>query len=149
MITPLKYPLAKLLKEKGFEYTQTEDNDYELGRHSYSKHYKSGEIYPLSHYYFDTNGNSVQWIDLHTNAPNISDIVMWLYEKHGIWIECNHCGTFNEFTFKISELNKKNIRKKPHYMNDFGKGFRLLVKAYEAAIEYTLNNLINNEIKVD
>jgi hypothetical protein len=71
-----------------------------------------------------------------------AEVCMWLYEKHGIWIEVQHCGTFNQFSFKISKLNKKNIKKEPHYVYPFGKGFNSPTEAYESAIKYTLENLI-------
>lgn len=125
------YTLAKLLKEKGFEYLQTEDNDYELGRHSYFKHYKSGEIHPLSHYYFDTSPNSVQWTNLNINAPTIADVIMWLYEKHDIWIVV--FPTEENWTFDI--FNKIECVKSESFINS-------PTEAYEAAIEYTLTKLI-------
>jgi hypothetical protein len=86
MTTPVTFEIAKLLKEKGF------DNE--------SAHYynEKGEML------FDTYFPSLQPTkpDVYYDAPTLVDVVMWLYEKHGIWI----------------------------------------AEACEAAIDYTLNNLI-------
>jgi len=72
----------------------------------------------------------------------IADVIMWLYAKHGVWIEVQHCGTFNQFGFKISKLDKNNIRIEPSHIHPFGKGFTSPTEAYTAAIEYTLKHLI-------
>ena len=69
-------------------------------------------------------------------APNIGDVVMWLYEKHGIWI-----------VILPELLNGTEIR---YYPSVFEQGigedvesyFNSPTEAYEAAIEYTLKELI-------
>ena len=120
----VNFETAKFLKDvKGFE---PESKAFYDG---------SGELF-----YYSYSNNVMQ--RFRYAAPTIAEVVMWLYEKYGIWIECNHCGTFNEFTFKVSKLNKKNRKKEPHYMHDFGKGFNSPTEAYEAAILYCLTNLI-------
>lgn len=66
--------------------------------------------------------------------PTISEIVMWLYEKHGIWIWVEPTGINDKFCYK--------------YRLSDGDGTKVLewfkspTKAYEGAIEYTLKNLI-------
>jgi hypothetical protein len=69
-------------------------------------------------------------------------VVEWLRVNHGIWVEVNHCGTFNEFAFKICKLNNKNVKTEPHYISDYGKGWNVPQEAYSAAFDYVLNNLI-------
>ena len=63
---------------------------------------------------------------------------MWLYEKHGIWISIScDCGNDNLFYSKI-------------FSTEIGierciwtiRGKNSPTEAYEAAIEYTLKNLI-------
>ena len=86
--------------------------------------------------------------------PTTADVVMWLYEKHGIWI--NVCPTIIEynsrkdcigFIYLITKL-KTYLENGKMYGND-DKGifsnsyyYNSPTEAYESAIEYTLNNLI-------
>ena len=65
--------------------------------------------------------------------PTIGDVVMWLYKKHGIWIEVIETDLFNKFFFQIKR--KDNTRLK-------NGDFNSPTEAYEAAIEYVLTNLI-------
>lgn len=78
-------------------------------------------------------------------APTITDVIMWLYEKHGIWI-CVYTmdkwlpnGNDREqlFDYGIKQMKRGliDISKKPEEFNS-------PKEAYEAAIEYVLNNLI-------
>ena len=65
--------------------------------------------------------------------PTISDVIMWLYEKHGIWVNIGFSGDESCYlmvTNKIGEIKWNE------------KGFKSPTEAYEAAIEYTLKNLI-------
>lgn len=67
----------------------------------------------------------------------IADVVMWLYEKHGIWtvVNVNIMGSWYFEHFDLKE--KRNAQFKPtdtHYDSP--------TEAYEAAIIYTLKNLI-------
>lgn len=87
-------------------------------------------------YVFTTVGN-VERVPL--NIPTIVEVVMWLYETHGVWIECLHRGDMGDFTFKVSKL-KKGWRTEPHYIHE--KGFNSPTGVYESAIIYTLENLI-------
>ena len=67
------------------------------------------------------------------NIPEIGDIVMWLYEKHGIWIsvwryrdyaaDCNDC-----YSFKHNYSGSTT--------------FKTPTEAYSSAILYILNNLV-------
>ena len=68
--------------------------------------------------------------------PTIADVVMWLYEKHGIWISVKkdyHNGALLGFESMIDNEDG---------FIDCGT-FDTSNEAYEAAIEYTLNSLIN------
>ena len=85
----------------------------------------------------------------------IADVVMWIYEKHGIWInvcpiiiEYNYTKDCINFTYLITKL-KTYLENGKMYGND-DKGifsnsyyYDSPTEAYEAAIEYTLNNFIN------
>ena len=72
------------------------------------------------------------------SAPTIVEVVMWLYEKHGIWIIPSY------------ELNIENHKKEWFWIaikdgEEIAyqyRDFNSPTEAYEAAIDYTLNNLI-------
>lgn len=66
--------LAKLLKAKGF--------DVEQGKRYSMSMYGSQEIPQLERY------NEVKWnlYDDYYLAPTIAEVIMWLYEKHSVWI---------------------------------------------------------------
>jgi hypothetical protein len=131
MNTPVGIKIAKLLKEKKFDWLDEEDIEYANGKHFYCKHYKTNEIVAIPELYGETNHNGVQqWIPLHICAPRVSEIIMWLYEKHGIWIAVFTC---KNFMFDV--INKDEI---VYTELDFNSP----TEAYEAAIEYCLTELI-------
>lgn len=70
--------------------------------------------------------------------PTIAEVVIWLYEKHGIWIGVI-CDVGNDllFTFKIYSTK---IGEERCIVN--GNMYESPIEAYEAGIDYTLNNLI-------
>ena len=88
--------------------------------------------------------------DFESSYPTIAEVVMWLYEKHGVWISTK--GDDNK-TFKY-ELHVWNWYEPEKTFRQghvsFGNGvwdtdsepFNSPTETYEAAIEYTLNNLI-------
>ena len=119
MTTPVKFELAKLLKTKGF--------DEQLK------------------YYYDSFGDigssnvKVNWNEseeLLCSAPTIAEVVMWLYEKYEIWIWVEREDTTNEFEWLCRYENEGSCK---DYDDKF---YNSPTEAYEAAIEYCLNNLI-------
>lgn len=72
----------------------------------------------------------------------ISEAVMWLYEKHGIWVSVGlyvHLGNVSQFQFTIESQKSKSINSIVQLnINPFDS----LKETYEAAILYTLNKLI-------
>lgn len=123
----VKFEIAKLLKEKGFDES------------TYSFFFDDVPNSPI------TKNERIQYNKIYKSisAPTISEVVMWLYEKHEIWINVDISGTFakntieGEFYYKVIKNNKEV---QPGFlMQDF---FNSPTEAYEAAIEYTLNNLI-------
>lgn len=112
MNTPVSFPLAKLLKEKGF---------IERAEKRYGT--KSGILYN------DAVINDLE-DDVFIAAPTISDVVMWIYNKNGIWISPyqyrDHAADANDvFVFRTHQTGMQE--------------FKSPSKAYEAAIEVTLN----------
>ena len=138
MNTPVKFELAKLLKEKGFDKITTSayhKNSAELVFTDWNNIESNDDILiPES---FNTDKDS--WL---ISAPTIADVVMWLYEKHNIWIyvDSHEFGKWC-YNFKFNRPNKLH----PHITENgqFGlDDYNSPTEAYEAAIEYTLKNLI-------
>lgn len=128
MNTLVSFELAKLLKEKGF------DNE--------SAHYynEKGEML------FDVDYPSLQPTkpDVYYDNPTIAEVVMWLYEKHGIWIVINpHKGEndlgkpFMEFDPEVWTFTNECV-----WHNTGLLYFNSPTEAYEAAIKYCLTKLI-------
>ena len=124
MNTPISFELAKLLKEKGFNL-------------------------PTIKYYVDKNtcvdclpakidGSYPTNDDMITDwcsAPIISEVVMWLCEKHRIWIEVI-VESPNYFGYSVCNI-KNNTSQDGDYVS-----YDSPTEAYEAAIEYVLTTLI-------
>lgn len=128
MTTPITFPIAKLLKEKGF------DNNRCIKKY-------------IGHHLEELNGNRINSI---ISAPTIAEVVMWLYDKHGIWIQVtvntiwvgrkkepeakyNSEVVSQNRNLKVRSLITRKVRIEPYDSP---------TEAYESAIEYTLNNLI-------
>ena len=139
MNTPVSFPLAKLLMEKGFD---------EPCSHAYKEHES-----PVLYIHQDKKYNNSfkkEWrntvrknsqmdnaIINRYSAPTIVEVIMWLYQKHGIWIEVRFLESFKTFYFELININ--NLKG----MTSKGENhFNSPTEAYEAAIEYALNNLI-------
>ena len=123
MNTPVSFEIAKLLKEKGFDLPcrllYKSEKELEEG---------IGVDYDWNR--FDSY-----------SAPTIAEVVMWLYEKHGIWIRVtpkpySHFLTHWRWEHMSTDYSTRNCgwEKVKDYMTP--------TEAYEAAIIYTLKNLI-------
>src|SRR5574343_935867 len=121
MNTVISFEVAKLLKEK--EFDEVTDLIY-MTNHTSEVLFEN--INGLKH--LDGNNPFV-------SAPTIAEVVMWLYEKHGIWIDVVLSRNEKQFTFMIQSLSFDANK----FLNEY---FNSPTEAYEAAIEYTLNNLI-------
>jgi len=144
MNTPVSFPLAKLLKEKGFDkqcsnfYTNPRCKMFGIDEH--------GRYYPIKNKAKNLwiSGNAATLDSKHVYyAPTIAEVVMWLYEKHGIWIY-PYCAGNNKFHWGIAN-SKTGVIIKNSYKKDKNtlfEGFNSPTEAYEVAIEYTLNKLI-------
>lgn len=125
MNTPVSFELAKLLKKKEF----LDKNIYGEVRLSQPKFYDNdGIIHNIKDAFEKTELNLRKCY----NAPTISVVVMWLHEKHGIWIYALRMNQ-KEFYWSI-DTDKKEFTS--------GENFKTPTKAYEAAIEYILKNLL-------
>jgi hypothetical protein len=148
MNTPVSFELAKLLKEKGFSwecsqfYCKTKNDkkfylttgtEYESDRDCIwdwnLNGGKSGTLTKTIPYPNDTNA-------IYYSAPTISDVVMWLYEKHGFWCYVYTNGKLWYPCIQYSSLGDMAV-----LSGKIGL-FNSPTEAYEAGIEYTLKNLI-------
>lgn len=111
MNTPITFKLAKLLKEK--EYNVYNPKQYN-GHNDYLYNYTESQCKLFGDVYY---------------APIIAEVIMWLYEEHGIWIEVT-----TDFNDKFCWLIKKANASLLNYNSP--------TEAYSKAIEYTLINLI-------
>ena len=116
----------QLLFDKGWRYELSESYDPELGgtrvNHSLGEQRWN-------------EGKNLTYVDI-----TIAEVVMWLYEKHGIWIQPyrtdDNSDNYPLFWCEIN--NKGSIIESTH----FGGWFESPTEAYGAAIEYVLKNLI-------
>ena len=97
----VNFEIAKLLKEKGINLLSSK------------LMYASNGKLTDSIYDFD------EWCF----APTIAEVVMWLYEKHGVWTVVN-----------VKSLITRKVRIEPYDSP---------IEAYEEAIKYGLTNLIS------
>ena len=120
----VSFPIAKLLNEKGIIFK--------------TKLYYSSE----------TKVTSVSYNEF--AAPTIADVVMWFYEKHGIWIsvggDCDYKFKFEIHTWKWYEPEKSYRLGHTVLGETFwdcrSKEFSSPTEAYEAAFIHLLKNVI-------
>lgn len=132
----VSFKLALLLDEKKFgEYNLTEyhynrEDYYRQGKLCIEKgHLLHNEDYPYNVY----NGQ--------LNAPTIAEVLMWLYEKHGVWInvDVDINGKFRHIVRKYNSNDKAWEVIKSFTISEYCNS---PTEAYEAAIKYTLENLV-------
>lgn len=120
MNTPVSSKIKQLLYDKGFRY--------EVGRDEITCSRVKQSLAEQR-----WNEGDLSYVDITT-----AEVVMWLYEKHGIWIGVI-CDVGNDllFTFKIYSTK---IGEERCIVN--GNMYESPTEAHEAAIEYTLKNLL-------
>lgn len=129
MNTPLSFQIAKLLKEKMIKIDTDESLFYKDEVSNIKEHQIKNRdvLYTYEGYgIYQPDENEYQ-------TYRISEFVMWLHEKHGIWTISRKAVGINKWFYTIYKnddaVHSEYVYKSP-------------TKAYEAAIEYTLNNLI-------
>ena len=120
MNTHVDFEIAKLLKEKGFDIPMSR------AYHVESKHLL---------FAFSAKSNN-EFEDIHITAPTITETVMWLYEKHKIWIEVR------KHTRDMLLCFSPYIDNTPINSDVFFNDYDSPTEAYEAGIEHTLKHLI-------
>lgn len=137
MNTPVSFPIAKQLKEKGFDYHLLY-NDF-ANEYDYFDRSVQGRVH-VSDFPEDKFPDSNKWIPV----PYISQVVTWLYNKHSIWIVVNPSNgeddlgkPFIEFDPEVWSFTNECI-----FHNAKLLYFNSPSEAYLAAIEYVLTELI-------
>lgn len=152
MNTPIKFELAKLLKEKLFSWEC--ENFYKKGKHDKKFYLSTGIEY-------DSDKNLIWDWNLHGgksgmltkiipypnedsaiyySAPTIAEIVMWLYEKHEIWIQVKPGGKLETWDFIVQK--KDNTFAVSYFeIKQHKPFFNSPTEAYEEGIKYVLNNM--------
>ena len=137
MNTPVVFKIAKLLKEKGFDretlhfYTNPRCKMFGIDEH--------GRYYPIKNKAKTLwiSGNAATLDSRHVYyAPIIAEVVMWLHEKHGVWIEVRK-HTRNGLLCLSPYIDNKPVNE-DIFFNDYDTP----TEAYEAAIKYVLTNLL-------
>lgn len=132
MITPISFELAKLLREKGFDrYCRsgyTEKGDVYL-------HQGGQEFVKNGHGYYE--GSNYNGGEFYCSAPTVAQIIMWLYEKYGIWIYSFRVKNYEEVKWYYTIETTEDILLYSPMLT-----FNNPIEALEAGIEYVLTTLI-------
>lgn len=147
MIQEVNLNLAKLLKIKGYSWEC--EKFYQKYKHDKNFYLSTGIEYGSDiNCMWDWNlnggksGTLLKTIpypndsdSIYYSAPIIAEVIMWLYEKHNIWICVSNVPFENHFTFEYSINNKEKCLHQ--YVT-----FESPEEAYESAIEYCLEQII-------
>ncbi len=110
MNTPVSFEIAKLLNKKKC-YILSNDRYNKKGTFTYSKAWS-------------------------ISAPTITEVIMWIYEKHNIWVNVTLSRNYNKFTF----LLQSSLFEGDKFLHEY---YNTPTEAYLAGIEYVLTDLIN------
>lgn len=128
MNTRINFDTARLLKEKGFDIPVVNFYNEEGGFH---------QVYNMAAPENMNKVNTSEWYkhNIMYSAPNISEVIMWLYEKHGIWISAfPHHLIENKYCYEVYKSTDE-LHTELHKFNS-------PTEAYEVAIEYVLKELV-------
>ena len=126
MNTPVSFEVKQLLYDKGWRYELGVDETGYRVEHSLAEQ--------------RWNEGDLTYVDI-----TIAEIVMWLYEKHGIWIVVETA--LGEdikclFSWYCTDDEQNTLCSDFDYTADAKYHHNSPTEAYEAAIKYTLKNLI-------
>jgi hypothetical protein len=133
MNTSVSFNLAQLLKEKEViikPLSLKNKTDYIEG---YELDTEDAEDFlKIRDFQFEDNVCSHLYL-----KPTIAEVVMWLYERHSIWVkvECPENSVNNDWVSYIHKIGKFECIFASHIVSS-------PTEAYEAAIHYCLKNLI-------
>lgn len=138
MNTSVNFEIAKLLKEKGFDVKTT-------GSYVDTTPFSENEN-DFVEYFFEQNHNEKEH---RVSAPTIAEVVMWLYEKHDIYInvipDLSSRHNLIDRKFYVSMFKySMNINVQVEILKEDKNilYFNKLENAYEFGILHALKNLI-------
>ena len=108
MNTPILFELAKLLKEKGFDVPV---RTYRLeGKYPDFVHEGFEDDYWGDNKVVNWNKDviGIKPFKGFVSAPTIAEVVMWLYEKHGVWITVCVIGV-DGFGYWLHDKGRKRL----------------------------------------
>lgn len=134
MNKPVSLELKQLLYNKGWRYELSDDISETSSL--YNNHSLAEERF---------NQNDISYVDI-----TIADIIMWLYDKHGIWIGVELTDNTKEFYFQPTIWTMKDRDYNDEDMIDQAKSicewrtwkYNSIQEAYIEAIKYCLNDKI-------
>lgn len=135
MNTPVNFTIAKLLKEKECDIRVR--HYYGSSVNPHIPYAKTDYEIPIN-YNNPTNSGTIKQL---ISAPTIAEVVMWLYEKHGIWIIVSTTIS-KQFINKCVDMNGGKHPSKSNYPTCVSKSIGAYhnspKEAYEDAIEHVL-----------
>jgi len=143
MNKPVSYSLAKLLRDKSFN--ELCDKGYFNERCESFGLYKDYNVTQIRRYR-NSDLPITEYIPFYPRtfnytAPTIADVIVWLHEKHLIWINVNV--TIDSFwyfeIFNLKDKRNSEIIINDEEITDFHQS---PTEAYEKAIEYCLNKIV-------
>ena len=147
MNTPVNFPIAKLLKEKGFE--EISSNFYTNPRCKMFGIDEHGRYYPIKNKAKSLwiSGNAATLDSKHVYyAPTIAEVMYWIYSKYDIWISLipdsssGHKLLDRTFSVSIFRFNMNlNVQAEILRKDKNILYFNLPENAFEYAIDYILN----------
>lgn len=136
------FSTANLLKEKGFDIPTRQR--YFIAEKIDSAKFPNLQVDCALHNWNEYDDSSTSYY----SAPTIAEVIMWLYEKHRVWIDVSLTDNSRHmyFDYTIITSNDRDYNDE----DCFDSAKRIYDKdkhsspteAYLTAIEYTLKNLI-------
>lgn len=139
MNAKVNFKIAVLLKEVGYNLIY-HDSSFYNGNYP--------DSIPLNYYITQENYSSnTEQFAYYYVAPTIAQAVMWIYEKHGIWISVYTMEKWHENGNEMIQYFDYTIKQMKLGLIDFPKKmeeFNSPTEAYLAAIENILKNFEKN-----
>lgn len=124
----VEFSTARLLKEKGFiPPILAPSIDYYLPNGSKIN--------------FDYIRRNTDYRDWCYYSPTIAEVVMWIHKEKGLWVNVMYMGFELKYSWSIDIITTSGSDW-DSYGEEDGICYKSPTEAYEAAIEYTLKNLI-------
>jgi hypothetical protein len=123
MNTLVSYQIKELLYSKGWEYSLSTTKENRVSNSLAEQRWNEGDL---------------SYVDI-----NVFEVVTWLYERHGIWIQSFPHDTITAAKEWVATILSLQWGEDKEIHNEYKiGGCKSPTEAYEAAIDYVLNNLL-------